>query len=156
MFTLGIIASSSVDAGPKAVGNGTIGIDPRATYSPGYWGYNDGYNLGTFSLTSGSYADAFGQSPPPAPSTSVPVFTNFQLGTIAGDNTIYFRMIVTGVNNPTTWSSLSVTVGGTTTTFTRASATLVSTSPNTIYAWATNGEPFSTESDGTAFTWSVS
>jgi len=39
MFTLGIIASSSVDAGPKAVGNGTVGIVARGTYSPAYWGY---------------------------------------------------------------------------------------------------------------------
>lgn len=131
-------------------GIGTTGVATRATYNPGYWGYSNGY-LGTFSVTSGSLTDAFG-----ATATSISLFANFQLGAITGDDTIYFRMAVNGVNNPTTWSSLSATVNGTTATFTRASATLISTSPNTIYQWPTSGEPFSTESSGTAFTWSVS
>ena len=134
---------------PLAGGDGTIGIDPRATYSPAYWGYSNGL-VGTFSLTSGSYVDAFGTG-----ATSIPLFANFQLGTITGDDTIYFRMSVDGVNNPTTWDYLTATVDGETTTFTRASATIVSSTSPTLYEWSTSGEPFSTESSGTTFTWGI-
>ena len=134
---------------PLAGGDGTIGIDPRATFSPGYWGYSNGL-VGTFSLTSGSYVDAFGTG-----ATSIPLFANFQLGTITGDDTIYFRMSVDGVNNPTTWDYLTATVDGETTTFTRASATIVSSTSPTLYEWSTSGEPFSTESSGTTFTWGI-
>ena len=134
---------------PLAGGDGTIGIDPRATYSPGYWGYSNGV-VGTFSLTSGSYVDAFGTG-----ATSIPLFANFQLGTITGDDTKYFRMYVNGVNNPTTWDYLNAIVDGETTTFTRASATIISSTSPTIYEWSTSGEPFSTESSGTTFTWEI-
>ena len=135
---------------PLAGGYGTTGIDLPATYSPGYWGYVDSLSLGTLSLTSGSYVDAFGTG-----ATAIPLFANFQQGTITGDTTKYFRMYVNGVNNPTTWDYLTATVDGETTTFTRASATIVSSTSPTIYEWSTSGEPFSTESSGTTFTWGI-
>jgi hypothetical protein len=149
MFTLGIIASSSVDAGPKAVGNGTVGIVARGTYSPAYWGYVD-TSTGTLSLTSGSYSAAFG----PAISV-IRTFVNFQAGAITGNDTITFRVVLDGLAvTPAIWTSIKVTVGGSTYSYTSASATVSTTGSQTQYLW-TDTNPFSTESSGTAFTWEV-
>ncbi len=134
---------------PLAAGTGTVGLVSRGTYSPAYWGYVD-TSTGTLSLTSGSYSDAFG----PAISV-IRNFANWQLGAITGDDTITFRVILDGLAvTPAIWTSIKVTVGGSTYSYTSASATVSSLGNETQYLW-TDTNPFSTESSGTAFTWEV-
>lgn len=150
MFTLGIIASSFIeDAAPLAAGTGTVGTVARGYYSPATWGWNSP-SSGSFALTSGSYAAAFG--------TDYNVITTFysrQNGTITGDNNYYFYVNIDLSSNPTTWTSMEATVGGTTTTFTRASATVTNFGGDTQYQWLST-PPFTNLPAGTAFTWSVS
>lgn len=132
-----------------ASGTGTTGYLARGTYNPGIWGWNSP-STGSFALTSGSYAAAFG-----AGSGAITGFQNRQYGTISGDNNYYFYVNVDATSNPATWTSMSATVGGTTTTFTRASATVTTFGGDTQYEWLST-PPFTNLSAGTAFTWSVS
>lgn len=132
-------------------GTGTMGIYPRATYSPGYWGYQNATSTGSISVTSGSFAAAFGSG-----CTTASIYNEIS-GTISNSNTIRLEVNPLGINVPTvSWNYLEVTIGGVTRTWNRtAFSTQYFGSTNSFYYFLNDVNPFSTQSTGTSFTWAV-
>lgn len=134
-----------------AGGTGTMGIYTRGTYSPGYWGYQSTVSTGSLSLTTGSFAAAFGTG-----ASNVHIYNEIS-GTITNDNTIRLEINPQGVSVPThLWTQLKISIGGSNYTWNRTSfSTQYFGYPNSFYYLINTTLPFSTRSSGTSFTWEI-
>ena len=135
-----------------ASGTGTMGIYSRGTYNPGYWGFQNATSTGSISVTSGSFAAAFGTG------CTVASIYNEISGTIANNNTIRLEINPIGIGAPTvSWNQLKISIGGSNYTWNRTSfSTQYFGSTSSFYYLLNTTLPFSTRSSGTSFTWEIS